>query len=115
MLAGGVLEGARVLGAGTVAHMTSDHLGRIPQDTPSGQYLLGEGRGFGLGVAVRLGQGVNAMPGSAGDWDWAGAQGTQFVVDPAREMVAVLMVNQRNQFDHMFRLFRTLVYQTPAR
>jgi hypothetical protein len=30
-------------------------------------------------------------------------------------MVAVLMVNQRNQFDHMFRLFRTLVYQTPAR
>lgn len=115
MLSGGVLDGARVLGAGTVAHMTSDHLGRIPQDTPSGQYLLGEGRGFGLGVAVRLGQGVNAMPGSAGDWDWAGAQGTQFVVDPAREMVAVLMVNQRNQFDHMFRLFRTLVYQTPAR
>ena len=64
---------------------------------------------------MRLGQGVAAMPGSAGDWDWAGAQGKQFVVDPARELVAVLMVNQRNQFDHVFRLFRTLVYQTLAR
>jgi len=33
------------------------------------------------------------------------------VVDPEREMVAVLMVNQASQFDHLFRLFRTLVYQ----
>ena len=30
-------------------------------------------------------------------------------------MVAVLMVNQSNQFDHLFRLFRTLVYQAVAR
>lgn len=115
MLAGGVLDGVRVLGAGTVAHMASDHLGRIPHDSPSGTYLLGEGRGFGLGFSVRLGNGVNAMPGSAGDYDWSGAYGTQFVVDPVRDMVAVLMVNQRNGFDHLFRLFRTLVYQTLAR
>jgi CubicO group peptidase (beta-lactamase class C family) len=115
MLAGGILDGVRVLGAGTVAHMTSDHLGRIGHDSASGQYLLGEGRGFGLGVSVRLGAGVNAMPGSAGDFDWAGRFGTQFVVDPVRDLVAVLMVNQRNQFDHLFRLFRTLVYQTLAR
>jgi len=115
MLAGGILDGVRFLGAGTVAHMTSDHLGRIPHDSASGQHLLGEGRGFGLGFSVRLGGGVNAMPGSAGDYDWSGADGTQFVVDPVRDMVAVLMVNQRNQFDHVFRLFRTLVYQTLAR
>ena len=115
LLAGGVLDGVRVLGAGTVAHMTSDHLGRIGRDSASGNYLLGEGRGFGLGVSVRLGNGVNAMPGSAGDYDWSGADGCQFLVDPARELVAVLMLNQRNQFDHFFRLFRTLVYQTLAR
>jgi len=115
MLAGGILDGARILGAGTVAHMASDHLGHIPHDSPSGNYLLGDGRGFGLGFSVRLGNGVNAMPGSAGDYDWGGAYGTQFVVDPVREMVAVMMINQRNQFDHFFRLFRTLVYQTPAR
>lgn len=115
MLAGGVLDGVRVLGAGTVAHMAADHLGRIARDTPSGAAWLGEGRGFGLGFAVRLGGGVNALPGSAGDHDAAGTDGTMVVVDPAREMVAVLLVNQRNQFGHVFPLFRTLVYQTLAR
>lgn len=115
MLAGGILDGARVLGLGSVALMTSDHLGQIPHDSASGQYLLGEGRGYGLGFPVRLGAGVNAMPGSPGDYDGAGSDGSQFLVDPARELVAVLMVNQANQFDHLFRLFRTLVYQTLAR
>jgi len=115
MLAGGVLDGVRVLGAGTVAHMASDHLGRIARDTPSGAFWLGEGRGYGLGFAVRLAHGVNALPGSAGDHDGAGTDGTMFVVDPAREMVAVLLVNQRNQFGHVLPLFRTLAYQTLAR
>lgn len=115
MLAGGILDGVRVLGAGTVSHMASDHLGRIARDSPSGQAWLGEGRGYGLGFAVRLGDGVNALPGSAGDFDGAGTDGTMFVVDPARELVAVLLVNQANQFGHVFPLFRTLVYQTLAR
>ncbi len=115
MLAGGILDGVRVLGAGTVSHMASDHLGRISRDSPSGQAWLGEGRGYGLGFAVRLGDGVNALPGSAGDYDGAGTDGTMFVVDPARELVAVLLVNQANQFGHVFPLFRTLVYQTLAR
>ena len=115
LLAGGVLDGARVLGAGTVAHIASDHLGSIPHDSASGTYLLGEGRGFGLGFSIRLAGGVHPMPGSAGDYDWGGAFGTQFLVDPGRDMVAVLMINQRNQFDHFFRLFRTLVYQTLVR
>jgi CubicO group peptidase (beta-lactamase class C family) len=58
---------------------------------------------------------VNALPGSAGDYDGAGTDGAMFVVDPARELVAVLLVNQANQFGHVFPLFRTLVYQTLAR
>lgn len=115
MLAGGILDGVRVLGAGTVSHMASDHLGRISRDSPSGQAWLGEGRGYGLGFAVRLGDGVNALPGSAGDYDGAGTDGALFVVDPVRELVAVLLVNQANQFGHVFPLFRTLVYQTLAR
>ena len=112
MLNGGGLDGVRVLGAGTVANMTSDHLGTIPHDTVLGQYLLGPGRGFGLGFSVRITAGLNPMPGSVGDFDWGGAYGTQFLVDPQQDIVAVLMVNQQNQFDHVFRLFRTLVYQT---
>jgi CubicO group peptidase (beta-lactamase class C family) len=115
LLAGGALDNARVLGAGTVAHMTRDHLGTIARDSPSGLRLLGEGNGFGLGVAVRLAGGVHPLPGSAGDFGLAGAFGGQFLVDPARELVAVLLANQANQFDHLFPLFRTLVHQTLTR
>ncbi len=114
MLNGGSLDGGRVLGAGTVAYMTSDHLGSIPHDSASGRYLLGDGRGFGLGFSVRLATGLNVMPGSVGDYDWGGAYGTQFVIDPKQDMVAVLMLNQRNQFDRYFRLFRVMVYQALA-
>ena len=109
LLGGGTLDGVRVLGAGTVAHMTEDHLGAIPHDTPRGMYLLGPGRGFGLGFSVRL-AGDSPMSGTVGDFDWGGAFGTQFLVDPKQELVAVLMINQQNQFDRYFRLFRTLVY-----
>ena len=109
LLGSGTLDGVRILGAGTIAHMTEDHLGAIPHDSPSGIYLLGPGRGFGLGLSVRM-SAENAMPGSTGDFDWGGAFGTQFLVDPKQELVAVLMINQQNQFDRYFRLFRTLVY-----
>ena len=114
LLGGGTLDGVRILGIGTVNHMTEDHLGTIPHDSASGTYLLGPGRGFGLGFSVRL-QADNAMPGSAGDFDWGGAYGTQFLVDPKQELVAVLMINQQNQFDRYFRLFRTLVYASLAK
>jgi len=49
MLNGGVLDGVRVLGAGTVAHMTSDHLGPISRNTESARRLIEPGYSFGLG------------------------------------------------------------------
>ncbi len=112
ILNGGTLDSVRILGAGTVAHMAADHLGPIRRDSPSGQYLLGPGRGFGLGFAVRLAAGEHPAPGSPGDLDWGGGFGTQFVIDPKQELVAVLMINQLNQFDRYFRLFRVLVHAT---
>jgi CubicO group peptidase (beta-lactamase class C family) len=45
---------------------------------------------------------------------WGGGFGTQFVIDPARRMAAVLMLNQGNQFDWVFSRFRELVNQTLA-
>jgi CubicO group peptidase (beta-lactamase class C family) len=116
LLNGGVLDDVRILGAGTVAHMTSDHLGPISRNTETARSLLGPGYGFGLGFAVRLAAGESPMAGSAGDYWWAGAFRTIFVVDPVRELVAVLMVNERNYpIPRWFHLFRTLVYQSIAR
>jgi CubicO group peptidase (beta-lactamase class C family) len=108
----GTLDGARVLGSGTVALMRSDALGQISHDTETGNYLLGPGYGFGLGFSVRIADGESAFPGTKGAFGWGGAFGTQFVVDPQRDMAAVLMIDQINQFPRIFELFNTLVYQT---
>jgi CubicO group peptidase (beta-lactamase class C family) len=112
LLGRGALNGVRVLGGGTVDLMRADALGSIPHDTESGTYLLGPGYGFGLGFSVRIADGESAFPGTKGAFGWGGAFGTQFVVDPVRDMAAVLMINQINQFPRIFEMFNTLVYQT---
>jgi len=115
MLNGGVLEDVRILGVGTVAHMTSDHLGPISRNTESARRLLGPGYGFGLGFAVRLAGGESPMAGSLGDYWWAGAFRTVFAVDPSRGLCAVLMANENiYPVPRWFQLFRTLVHQTPV-
>jgi hypothetical protein len=54
--------------------MTSDHLGsRIATPFGPGELLLGTpGYTFGLGFAVRPGGGIAGVPGSAGEFMWAG-------------------------------------------
>jgi CubicO group peptidase (beta-lactamase class C family) len=86
MLNGGQLDGARVLSRATIAYMTSDHL-----DTIKPAILLAPGYGFGLGFAVRKGNGVASVPGSTGEYNWGGAAGTGFWVDPKEQLVVVIM------------------------
>jgi hypothetical protein len=40
------------------------------------------GYGFGSGVAVRLEDGLAAVPGSIGEYSWNGGYGTGFFADP---------------------------------
>jgi CubicO group peptidase (beta-lactamase class C family) len=87
LLNGGQLDGARLLGRATVAHMASDHLGDIRVGSP----ILARGYGFGLGFAVRKETGLNYMTGSAGEYRWGGAAGTAFWIDPKEQMVVVWM------------------------
>ena len=112
LLGHGALGNVRILGGGTVDLMRSDALGAIPHDTESGDYLLGPGYGFGLGFSVRLTDGQSAFTGTVGAFGWGGAFGTQFVVDPKRDLAAVLMINQLDQFPRIFEMFNTLVYET---
>ena len=69
--------------------MTSDHLGT--QIAPGPAYSPGPGYGFGLGFAVRQDTGVAALTGSAGDYNWGGAYGTGFWVDPKEELTVIFM------------------------
>jgi len=87
LLNGGQLDGVRLLGRATVAHMTADHVGDIRVASP----VLARGYGFGLGFAVRKETGLNAVTGSAGEYRWGGAAGTAFWVDPKEQMVVVWM------------------------
>jgi CubicO group peptidase (beta-lactamase class C family) len=113
LLSGGQLDGARVLSRTTVALMTSDHLGaRISAPVTPSELLLGTpGYTFGLGFAVRQGAGVAAVPGSAGEFMWAGYAGTYFWVDPKEELVAVFMSQAPSPARAYYRkLVKQLVY-----
>jgi len=105
----GEFDGQRLLSRTIVRHMTSDHLGDIKAAIPT----LAPGYGFGLGFAVRRADGLNAAPGSAGEYNWGGAGGTMFWVDPKEQLVAILMTQaQPGVWQREFKeLFRQLVYQ----
>lgn len=114
MLNGGALDGQRIMSPTTVRLMTSDHLaGTASNPNLPGELLLGsKGYTFGLGVAVRNSDGIAGMPGSAGDYTWAGYAGTYFWVDPAQDLVAVLMTQAPSPARAGYRrLLRQLVYQ----
>jgi CubicO group peptidase (beta-lactamase class C family) len=124
LLNGGELDGVRLLSPKTVALMTSDHLPPGVTYNPGFIALVQDmaptsemGEGFGLGFLVRKDVGHNPLPGSVGDFSWAGAYGTYFWVDPKEKLVATLMV--QNGFDerglakstHDRHEMRNLVYQ----
>ncbi len=113
LLNGGQLDGARVLSRSSIALMTSDHLGpRISAPLTPGELLLGvPGYTFGLGFAVRQGPGIAGVPGSAGEFMWAGYAGTYFWVDPKEELTAVYMTQAPSAIRAYYRrLFKQLVY-----
>lgn len=114
MLDGGELEGKRIIGPGTVALMTSDHLGAIPPSfiSPGGLLMGVEGYTVGLGFGIRQGPGIAGVPGSAGEYMWAGAAGTFFWIDPKEQLVAVFMTQAPGPTRRSYRrLIKQLVGQ----
>ena len=110
---GGQLDGTRILSRTTVALMTSDPLGsRIATPFGPGELLLGTpGYTFGLGFAVRPSGGIAGVPGSAGEFMWAGYAGTYFWVDPKEELTAIYMSQAPSPIRAYYRkLVKQLVY-----
>ena len=105
MLNGGELDGIRLLSPKTVELMTANHLGNI---------AMGFGRrgtGFGLGFGIVLDPGEVGEVSSAGEYNWGGAAGTRFWIDPEEELIGLFMVQS---IPHRTRLagdFKVLVYQ----
>jgi CubicO group peptidase (beta-lactamase class C family) len=111
----GELDGVRVLSRKTVEFMTSDHLGPEVDHAKLNDYPNIRGYGFGLGVAVRRSAGRGGMPGSAGDFHWAGSTGTYFWVDPGEELAVVFMAHAPGTIRYYHRqLLHALVLQALA-
>jgi CubicO group peptidase (beta-lactamase class C family) len=109
----GRLDGVRLLGRKTVEYMTSDHLGSAIG--PGTDYIPGAGYGFGLGFAVRRAAGVADLNGSAGDFNWGGAYGTYFWVDPKEDLVVVSMTQAPGPIRVYYRhMIKSLVLQAIA-
>jgi CubicO group peptidase (beta-lactamase class C family) len=93
ILGGGEAHGVRLLGRKTVALMTQDHVGEA--ETAAGLARLSgvprHGVGFGLGFQVMLDPARAQILGSKGEISWGGAASTQFFIDPAEDLISILM------------------------
>ena len=107
MVNGGEYNGKRFLSKKTVELMLSEHTLGMGGTTIA---TTGPGYGFGLGFAVRAGDGMAWVPGSKGDAMWAGAWGTSFWIDPKEGLVGILMSQAPSTRVQSRMLFKNLVY-----
>jgi CubicO group peptidase (beta-lactamase class C family) len=106
VLNGGELDGVRLLAPATVSLMLENHTGDLEL------WLPGPGIGFGLGYGVVVDRGEAATPLSLGAGFWGGAYCTLSWVDPAQDLVAVLMTQVRPyRHINVRQDFQTLTYQ----
>ena len=101
LLNDGEFDGERLLGRKSVELMRTP---RIDWDDD------GDGD-FGLGFVVNGDLGGSGEIGSLGMYGWGGAFNTVFWIDPAEDLIAVLMTQVRPTTSDIRDRFRTLVYQ----
>jgi CubicO group peptidase (beta-lactamase class C family) len=111
LLNGGQLDGVRILGPKTVELMRSDVLGALPKvEIPGFPGFPPRGYGFGLTFAVNRGPAQTGSIVSQGEYNWGGAAGTIFWIDPQEQMVGVLMIQTMLDLTKGT-LFKQLAYQ----
>jgi CubicO group peptidase (beta-lactamase class C family) len=117
MLAGGgTLDGVRVLGRKTLAHMTMNQLAGGSDLAGMGQKAFSEtnmeGIGFGLGFAVALDPAAAGVVCSPGEFAWGGAASTYFWIDPVEDLTCIFMTQLLPSSAWPIRReLRSLVYQ----
>lgn len=93
---GGTLDGARILGPKSITFMTKNHLSEPSMHAAWEQMPTPDigrpGFGFGLGFGVVTDAAAIGVLGSDGEYNWGGAAGTIFWVDPTEELVVVSLI-----------------------
>jgi CubicO group peptidase (beta-lactamase class C family) len=112
LLNGGELDGVRILSPETVQRMTTNAL---PPGIRFAGYASGGvgpqgGSTWGLGFAIRSDAAWSMVPGSVGSFNWMGASGTYFWVDPTAQLVVVQMIHVSGGSVPFQRPLRNLTY-----
>ncbi|MFD1657591.1 serine hydrolase domain-containing protein [Streptomyces caeni] len=101
---GGELDGTRLLAAGTVATMASNHLpGGADVRSYGSRVHRGPGKaglGFGLGVSVVTDPGITQAPAVLGAYGWSGVATTTFWVDPHHDLTVQFLTQLRPSGSH---------------
>jgi CubicO group peptidase (beta-lactamase class C family) len=92
LVAGGELNGRRLLSPRTIDLMSANHVGDLYGEVPP---LGRRGMGFGLTVEVVMDPIQAGRRQSAGSFGWDGAFGTHFWVDRKEQLTGLLMIQQR--------------------
>ena len=110
----GALEGARILGRKSVELMTMNHLPGDLADMGRARFaeMPFAGIGFGLGVSVTLDPAKARILGSPGEFAWGGMASTTFWVDPAEDLIVLLLTQLMPSSAYPIRReLRALTYQ----
>jgi CubicO group peptidase (beta-lactamase class C family) len=90
MLSGTAPGGRRLLKPETLKAMATNRL--TPEQMKDGEPILGPGRGWGLGLGVRVTESPEGIrPGAYG---WDGGLGTSWFNDPATGLIAILLTQR---------------------
>jgi CubicO group peptidase (beta-lactamase class C family) len=93
----GELNGARILAPSSVRLMSSNH---VPAELLTGQFGIGNavmrpGFGYGYDCAVEFDPVEANLPDGKGTFQWDGAAGTWFWIDPTNDIVFIGMIQRR--------------------
>lgn len=106
---GGSLEGTRILGRKTIQLMATDQL--TDEQRMDYNWDAQRGYGYGLSVRVMVEPAKAGLNGSVGEFGWAGLAGTWVWVDPAEELVGLVMPQLiPDSFHPIPKLFSTIMY-----
>jgi CubicO group peptidase (beta-lactamase class C family) len=120
LLNGGEFDGLRILSPETARRMSTNAL---PPDIRFAGFATGlvgplGGSTWGLGFAIRNNAAFSAVPGSVGSFNWLGAGGTFFWIDPAEQLMAVQLIQVTpgtgTPFTNMFRNLTYSAFRVPG-
>ena len=107
----GELFEERIIGRKSWELMIANHLTGLADPFIN----LGVGHGFGLGVAVRIDDGLSGTLGTLGAFGWSGMATTYFRIDPVENLVALCFAQHLPCDEHgLFQRFANLSYQALA-